>query len=396
MRVLLLTLLMVASSVMAGGEGSIAAHDGAIRPFAREAVQPLVERGRQAAASGRHAAAIDAFEQAQHILHRHEGVHTLSQVDLVREMVHSHLERGDVSAADRLMHFRYDLHREHFGPRDPGIVPATLELANWYQARARFRDAERLYLQALETLERSDITGRPMQRTLNLLSFTEYLQGRCCDVDKVDAAIDAVMADNSIDFAGRARALREGADMLVMAGHGQRALPLYEQARHLARAPERGASPTWLGVSRGDRMMRAYEPFVSRHEHQSADVRQAVPPPGLLVGSPLAFCAAQLDRLVRHRGYRDFEIDLEFHVDASGRPKQIRVVESNAPASVSVLATRVLRTSRFRPVIRDGQVVDEPMTLTQRFDEPVSLSGGSPFPPATTAVFHACQKMARQ
>lgn len=358
-----------------------------------DGVDPLVRLGLRAARQQSHAAAIDYFKQAQHILHRHDGVHTLAQVDLVQEMARSYLALADLETADSLMRFRHEIVTHNYGKDDVRVVPSMVELGNWFQARAEFREAIAIYRDALALLRAQNVTGRPVQRTLNLLSFTEYLQGRCCSRELVEAAVEAIMTDDESDFADRASAMRAAADMMILAGFEQRAGEMYAAAGSFVEA---GQGPVWLGVSRGDRMMRAYEPFMARMDPRSSLNQESRLPPGQLVGSPLAFCESQLDQIVGRRDYRDFEIQLEFVVDDDGRARKVRVVDSNAPAAVDLLTTRVLRTSRFRPVVRDGEVVEQTVRLTQRFDAPVALSAPkSPFPPANFAVFHACHGLAQ-
>lgn len=359
-----------------------------------DAIEPLVRLGARAARQQSHEEAIEYLKAAQHILHRQEGVYTLSQDELLKVMARSYLSLADIETSDRLMQFRHEVYKHHYGTGDLRLVPSMVELGNWFQMRAAYREAKSLYTDALGILRAQHGDGRAVQQTLNQLAFTEYLEGRCCSLELIEEAVDQALADEVSDFADRASAMRSAADVMILGGYEERANEVYVAAAEITKA--KAAPPVWLGVSRGDRMVRAYEPLLTGRSTRSSLRPNQSTPPGKLVGAPLAFCESQLEGVVGGGRYREFEIELEFVVDEEGRARQIKVLESNATAAVDMLAARVLRTSRFRPVVREGKVVSEKVRLTQRFDEDVTLSSSSsPFPPANLAVFHACHSLAR-
>lgn len=381
-----------AASAPVSLESRLAAVQSEAGHYHVDTIGPLVALGISLSNDGRHDEALERFKEAQHIVHRHDGVHSLAQVELLAPMVDSYLSLGRLDEADSVMRFHYDVHRSNYGAHDPRTVPSMLELASWHQSLGRFDDARDLYRDAISILEDNGVGGKPLHRSMSLLLFTDYLEGRCCNESLISASIDELLRDDEVDFAERSRAMSMAGDAFIMGGEAEMAAEMYTAAN--TRTP--ADSPVWLGISRGDRMVRAYG-MLLQHRLRDTRLPQKSPiPPGQLIGAPLAFCEAQLSRLVPSSDYRDFEIELSFVVGDDGRPRHIELVSSNANSAVDVLSMRLLRTSRFRPVVRDGEVVEERMQMTQRFDANANIDGSAtPFPPANTAVFHACQGLAR-
>ncbi|XOV86318.1 MAG: hypothetical protein ACFHX7_15285 [Pseudomonadota bacterium] len=354
-------------------------------------VHALIQQGQVALENAEYQPALDLLQEAQHLIHRAFGVHTLRQATVVDLMSQVRLSMGDLGGTTRLRQFKLDLYRRHYGHNNPGLAPELLALGDWYQLRAMYADARELYSEAFTLLAANNAPQLSLVRPATALAYTDYLDGRCCRNKELEQIVHQLARDQAADNVEQSMALVTAGDLLLMQGDAGAAQVLYQLAD--SRLPGVAEVPVLLGVSSSDRMARTYRDLMvhASNRRQTLPSRDAPIPPGSLIGSPLPFCEARVDELSRRQDYHNYVIQFELTVLENGRVKALTILESNATPQVNLLAARLYSQARFRPRLEEGSPISHSIRITQRFDRPASLySEAQPFPPANLAVFHGC------
>ena len=92
-----------------------------------------------------------------------------------------------------------------------------------------------------------------------------------------------------------------------------------------------------------------------------------------MVGNPFQFTFKQLQTILPSSLRNDADlatlsIELDFTVTETGAIRDIELTKSNAPVKLNRLMKQVLRKTRFRPALVEGQpVITHNVTLTQSF-----------------------------
>lgn len=92
-----------------------------------------------------------------------------------------------------------------------------------------------------------------------------------------------------------------------------------------------------------------------------------------MVGKPFQFIFAQLKTILpgslrNQASLANISIAFEFTVTEAGAIRDIELTKTNAPAKLNRLMKEVLRKTRFRPALVDGQpAIKHNVTLTQSF-----------------------------
>lgn len=356
-----------------------------------QTVQQLLARAREHVLVQQHGLAINDLQQALYRVHQQQGVHSLAQLDVLNEMARSYVNIADLSTADATMRRRHDLIRRHFNQKDPEYIDASVELAQWYQARRNLRGSDRLMRELASDLLAQDVHGESRQVPLKLLTFNEYLKGHCCNLRLVERGLAAVLKDGQASNLDRAVAMRDAADVLMISGRSKKAVPLYQSASAHGLA---GDAPVWLGFRTGRHMIIAYTNILDKTRRTQSRSKAGIAP-GQMVGSPIPFCKAQLSRVTEVDALQNYAVELEYSVGENGRAEDIQVTRSNTPKVVNALVRRVLATGRFRPAMDAGTVVEVRHRLIQTFDQDAALLPvDNAFTPSNIAVFHACTEMA--
>lgn len=359
-------------------------------------IETLIELGRLSTRAQHNQDGLEYFKRAQHAMHRNEGVYTLSQIPLIDLMTRASLVSGNVQLVDELLQFKHRIYRKNFGQQHVKTVPSLVELGNWYQARALYGEAELRYEKAIDILSNDHKAQDWLAMSLRSLAFNQYLQGRCCDPVLVDQLTDTAIGADQIS------AIVEIADMSLLQSQPDLAVRLYRVAWNEDKQliNEIMDRPVLLGVSRIDRMVRAYHSVlaVSLQHRMKHDrfrlVSDPAVPPGQLLGSPLPVCEARLRELTSE-DYRDYRVDLRLTVTPEGQPVQVRIVSSNAPGGVNQLLERVISVSRFRPQMVNGKPVRHTMDIHQTFRETVDVQVKTDsVREDNLAVFHGCHLLA--
>ena len=98
--------------------------------------------------------ALAAYDRAKHILRIGEGVQGLSQIELLYREADALIAMGDRPAANDRHEFAYSLEARRYGREAPELIPATYRLIEWYEHNYKFRPAQVLYEQVIETAKK--------------------------------------------------------------------------------------------------------------------------------------------------------------------------------------------------------------------------------------------------
>lgn len=368
---------------------------------------------------GEYEAATDAAQRAQHISHRHMGVHNTMQLEVLDLITRIHLRQAEPLKADKQQKFAYYVRKSNVEPDSLELLPAIEELSKWYEQTGQLHRARKLNEQSIAIVEahfgQDTVEQLPY---LQKLARLKRLQRVCCSTKIMKQALEVVDANPEIDDQLKADTYIEIADAYTISGDKQDAQDFYRRAWDLMPEVEREemfSEPSKIAFSRpinnhssnSTRIYRAdREAFASREfrqlmEHERLEL-DSLPPQEFVmttedseydirirdrmiagdidrepairtVGQPYAFLHKQLLQILPSRFRNDasvaqLRVELEFEVDETGRPRNVQVISSAAPDKVNSLMKQVVRKSRFRPRIKDGSpVATQQFRLTQSF-----------------------------
>ncbi|MBV1878398.1 MAG: tetratricopeptide repeat protein [Pseudomonadales bacterium] len=366
-------------------------------PFSEAIVDSLAKLGICYYKIGNLDAALDNFQQAQHIVHRLDGVKSIEQDALLNWMSIVQIRRQDLKAANTLQRFRYENYRFNYGEDSAETVPSLLVLAKWFQTSAQYTDSAKAYKRAINIIERNHLPTATLQQSLSGLANIHYLKGQCCADDYMAQRAKLVSNDADFDNTEKSQAYIDAADMSLMHRGEQQPALLYKEAWHYGGDINSSTygKPSILGISRIDRMIKAYRPeknnvtTIYTQNSEETQNRTNVQ----IVGAPLQLCAAEIKDLAKNHDYSKYVVDMNFAVTAEGRATNIKVVDTNAPSSINQLMRRIVQLYRFRPKLADGVPVEEQMQLRQTFalqDNQVEQQ----FEVGSIAAIHGCHLLA--
>ncbi|MEX0940980.1 MAG: tetratricopeptide repeat protein, partial [Pseudomonadales bacterium] len=113
-------------------------HDG----YDSVLIGPLVGLGRTYQRLGDPLSAEEALKRAQHLIHRTEGVHALSQLEIVELMTEVNLRKGEPFDADTQQKFAMHISERNFEATSD-LLPSLTRLATWYTDTGQFYHANK-------------------------------------------------------------------------------------------------------------------------------------------------------------------------------------------------------------------------------------------------------------
>ena len=379
-------------------------------PFSGDLFEPLMSLGRIRLSAGNHEEATDALRRAQNISHRNQGVYNLRQLEILRLLTNMSLLDEDHEAADRQQVFTFFITRRYFGEGDPALLPAYMEIADWYTYTGQTRKARKLLAEARELAARHNRNPLPLAIRFNRARRLESL---CCNPE---ALIETLGAGDTTDPDTLAKAHLEIADTLILGRKADQArhwflkahetMPLlassepmpitirknlddpgffsvdaYRLQRNLFFGRQRlekmtqreyledeNREPHWF-IMDGD---LAHIGFIRRDNH---GVSGGVQRTQSMTGHPILFSKKQLDNLRPFKSAgksagkkADLRITASFTVTETGDLENIEVVESNAHPRLNRLLVRTLKKVYYRPALEAGVPVRrEQVNLIQTF-----------------------------
>lgn len=124
-------------------------------PYADSLAEPLASLGRYYRQQGEYSEAVDLYRRAMHIVRINDGLYSERQIPLLRELLVSYREAGDLESLDK----RYDYFFRLFGSGKPPFTElrlrASVEYFRW-QREALRRDVGRDSRRLLELIDSNE------------------------------------------------------------------------------------------------------------------------------------------------------------------------------------------------------------------------------------------------
>lgn len=362
----------------AGNVGGITGHD---HP---ELYVHLEQRGLALQRDGSHAEAIDTFRHMQSLVHQELGVYSPLQAQSIQHIIRSHVLQRDYIAADKQQKFLYRVMAREYGDTGPEMSEARRRLADWYRDTYRYKEALKLYTESQRYLSLQG--DKTLAKTSLFVAEAEtlYLSGRCCASSALEQAIEHVTPIT--DAESRRRLHLDYADALMLESETQAALQVYRQVAGASAAVMLGlGSAREIDEARKRADLR-YNPTVEVFQPRFTEAGVANSTKRRLpatIGSPVALCAAEFATIYDKHAFANYALDVEIHVDVSGRAQHVSV-QGNAPKELIHYVRTVAKRSRYRPGFSaDGAAEPSVVVFQQTFpsvSEPVladNLSGWS-------------------
>jgi len=329
-----------------------------IYPLMMIKAQILIEQGELVKAT-------DLLRRAQHITHRHDGVYSERQIDVVDLIADISMARRDFLEADRQQLFnlkigehvlgadsialvpRLEKVGEHFrerGVRMPFIYSPAVSEAPILKRKDRsdiFSESLLHYNRALKILE--DNYGPNDLRLVNTLrsiarTRLEQISGRRYAED-ILARVVRIIASNPVDdIPEHAAALIQLGDTYTINGNNKAAQTYLEAWNLLAQSPE-------LEGLQEEIFNAATRIFPSSGLYSQLSRRPLKTQPG-----------------------EEVYINATYTVREDGRASEVDIIDGNAPVEQKKHLRLWLKESRFRPRIEEGQLVrTEDIPIRQTF-----------------------------
>lgn len=354
--------------------------EGQVGAYSMELVPGLRNLGASLFADGQYPDAIDTFGRAVHLLRVNEGLYTLSQTGMVEQIIESHIEMGNYIAADDKQEYLFRIQRENFSPNDPAMVQAVEKYADWHRTaylgqldKYRFPRIVKLldlYKESAGAVEAA--TGELSRGMLPYLEGklrTEYLLSIYPGEREESLQVEAGQRDDlELPDITRLRFWRYQDNNYV---NGVRTIRKMREILELdeTQRPQEIADMT---VKLGDWYLWYRRYALAIRSYEEAWAIMAEEPAGsewlranFAVPRELPTEVVFQPGLMPLRLYNDAEVHARFQVSRHGEAKNIEILspssESNQPAVTR--GFKYLRDMRFRPRLKDGEVV-----ATQEFE----------------------------
>lgn len=382
-------------------------------PYSPRLIEPLTGLGRSYLALGEYELADQTLKRAQHLAHRDEGVHSLTQLPVIDVLTEKYLREDKPLKADQQQRFALYVAEHQYGKNSTDIVPALYKHADWYMESGQYR-------QARETLERiTEIikseggdTDLRLLKPLMLIAKARRLEGICCSYKGLEPALEVLEHNPEATDDMLVDAWLALGDAYLASHDEEQAHQYYKSAWALD--PDRFDKPhkiamsdslesSHTGLTRyyrveqdvfGRRRLEEMTPEekqtlenqppqefllplseenynikITDRRHKMEDVDPVIK----LVGEPFKFNYEQLRYILPLNKRAPDElaglyVTASFTVDAEGNVENIEIVDSNSPVRLNRLVQKTLRKTQFRPAFVDGNPVKtEEVKLTQTF-----------------------------
>ncbi|MDO8862995.1 tetratricopeptide repeat protein [Haliea sp. E1-2-M8] len=100
-------------------------------PYSPTLIEPLSELGRAYQHTGRHRPAIDAFKRALHLIRVNRGLYSEDQLSLMEHLLVSQLALGQVAMADAGHDYLYRVQRKLYQPGSEAMSEAAMAYGDW-------------------------------------------------------------------------------------------------------------------------------------------------------------------------------------------------------------------------------------------------------------------------
>ncbi len=334
--------------------------DSRANPYSQVVLSVTLARGIVQETLKQYDIAEESFRRAQHISHRMGGVYTTAQINMVNHITQINLAQGKAMAADREQEFKLRISEQAYGGDSEKIVPNLLSLGAYFASRgemiparstpeARFyresliRKSQEFYRRAITIIE--DNYGELDLRLIEpLRGMARVKLSQKTHLGAAENALERTLAiieaNPDTGIPDRLKAMIQLADLYTIS-NDRRAWDMYRAAWALTEsAPDK--------------------------EQLQADIFGE--PKRLHPQIPGTLYLDQRPNAAIADINADLFIDFGFVVTASGRVKNIEVIEANVPFFEIRYLRALLAIARYRPRIEDGALVDtQNLVMRQRF-----------------------------
>lgn len=336
---------------------------------------------------GDYPAAIDSLNRALHISRINNGLNTTAQIEVVQQLIASHLALEDWNSADLYHNYLFYIQQKAYGSSDPRLIPDLVRLGDWHieafnrgvgdPLGLRLSTANILYQAAARLLAEFDST--------NVSRFVSY-QHRIAKTAFLIARNAELMTEiDRTQFRNQQGQLRDmlNVNSVMLPGgfrSGEQALldiiSVYiGSGNTVALAEAYIQLGDWYLLS--ERRRRAEEQYavawkllVPPEENEEEDQQPPVQQPAEFSRIRIIPAYVQHDRWLSRPGLERpaisslqwAEVDLSFTVTRNGLVRDIEILSEESVENAGHFArvSRELRRYRFRPLIVDGEMVESP------------------------------------
>ena len=351
-----------------------------------ELIEPLQAIATALQSGARYAAAIEYYQRAIHLTRVISGLYAPAQVPLLKRLAASQNALGLYLQANETRDYLYRVQRHTMPALDTGFSQAALAHAQWKQQMylhgaggqgfLNLLESHQIHSRAVDAIAMEDDNNPALIPHLYGRMTTEYL------ISRYEGERDPQGLSFTQGYTGSANLEAEQFRLLRKYNfrNGRRTLlqvvkileqqqPLDAQALAKAKVALGDWYLWWFQRARAlESYEAAYRIWADGIDHRLAPAELFGEPVKLPAGQslPASFTAMVSQESARAR--------VRFRVSRHGEARAIEVLDVQAPSDRDQQAARVvvhkmLRTSRFRPVVREGKVVmAEPIEREYRFD----------------------------
>lgn len=323
---------------------------------------------------GENRSAIPLFKRAIHVSRINHGLHSLHQEPILEHLVASYASANDWNSANEKQQLLYDLRLRNHGPDSPELLPALAEMADWHLA-AYERGSNLTHLLRATEMNRHAIAiieanfgvldARLTPALLRQVS-TSYLLGEY--QTSVVSSPNSMLASQQsrLDFTQPEIAEQDQRYLAMLNPYRDGKSALVQRIKMMR---ERQAEPQELAqalVDLGDWYFLFNKRESAARSYQKAE-KLLVELEGseelisYLFGKPhaLSFRPKGLTPEQKAEQGKNQEgfVEAKFDITASGRARDVEIVESNPPGLMDAIVQQSIKSTRYRPRIIDGRPV---------------------------------------
>ena len=327
-------------------------------PFDEILINSIMAKGICQLLLGSFTDAEDTFRRAQHLTHRNKGVYNKEQLPMISYLAATNLRQRNSLAADQQQRFSLKVAEQSYGPNSIEILPTLTRLGSYFASRGDtialaavselrllrsilFRDSINLYLRAIEIIELNygvnDLRLLTPLRGLASARMFEITQRRYAEAALL-RSLEIVDSNPNSDLTDRAQAMVDLGDFYIITSD--------EKARE-----------TYLNVW-----------TILQETPETQRLASS------LFGSPIRLYPRNSPFLYLERTPDDVTTgdelfaNLQYVVSPDGHVRKIEVIDKNVPNKGVRLLRQILRASRYRPRIDNGELVStEALQIRQLF-----------------------------
>jgi TonB family protein len=297
-------------------------------PYSALLVEPLVGLGDNYRGAGQHQNAVSAYNEARTVSRRAYGLLSERQIPIMDRMTAALLSMNLYTEAGEQQLAALELVERSHPPGSPEALEALYKYARHLRDVGRFREEREQYTRAIRII--SSRTGerdhpdivRPLREIGNSFRTQRIAEGQ--GASALNRALDILESQPDADPLTMAETLRDMGDWHVAFSRVGADGEEYRRAWQL------------LGrVENGEELRRDWFTGPEYALREPVSQRGLSNDPASVQGHVL----------------------VQFDVDEAGRPHDVRVLSAEPPGLKEEAVAQSVRRSRFRPQMRDGEIV---------------------------------------